>query len=75
MTAYVHRTRASPQCFPGPRHIFGKSSHRMGIVFNCRKDESGKTLDAGSLRDQGLKAAGDIRATTERVQAAKSQEG
>ena len=45
------------------------SQEQRDAFFNGRKDADGKTVDRGVIGIRGLKAAEEIRATMERLQA------
>jgi hypothetical protein len=47
------------------------SKQERDVFFNGRKDENGKTIDRSVIGIRKPKAAEDIKATMERVQAAK----
>jgi hypothetical protein len=53
------------------RTLLKMSKEQRDAFFNGRKDADGKTVDRGVIGIRGLKAAEEIRATMERLQAAR----
>ena len=51
------------------RTLLKMSKEQRDAFFNGRKDADGKTVDRGVINIRGLKAAEEIRATMERLQA------
>jgi hypothetical protein len=51
------------------RTLLKMSKEQRDAFFNGRKDADGKTVDRGVIGIRGLKAAEEIRATMERLQA------
>ncbi len=51
------------------RTLLKMSKQERDVFFNGRKDENGKTVDRGVIGIRGVKAAEEIRATMERLQA------
>ena len=49
------------------------SKEQRDIFFNGRKDENGRSIDRGVIGIRGLKAAEEIKATMERLQAVRSK--
>ncbi|WP_457091422.1 DUF7696 family protein [Microvirga sp. P5_D2] len=54
------------------RTVLKMSKEERERFFNGRKDENGKTVDRGVIALRGLKSAEEIKATMERLQAARS---
>jgi hypothetical protein len=54
------------------RTLLKMSKQERDVFFNGRKDENGKTVDRGVIGIRGVKAAEEIRATMERLQALRS---
>jgi hypothetical protein len=57
------------------RAVLNMSKQERDVFFNGRKDENGKTIDRGIVGIRGLKAAEEIRATMERLQAIRDTSG
>jgi len=57
------------------RAILKMSKEQRDTFFNGRKDENGKTVDRGVIGIRGLKSAEQIKATMERLQAARAARG
>jgi hypothetical protein len=55
------------------RTLLKMSKAERDAFFNGRKDADGKTIDRGVIGIRGPKAAEEIRATMERLQAARSE--
>ena len=53
------------------RTLLAMSKEQRDVFFNGRKDADGRTLDRGVVRVRGVKAAEEIRATMERLLAAR----
>ncbi|MEZ0169954.1 hypothetical protein [Microvirga sp. TS319] len=51
------------------------SKEQRDAFFNGRKDADGKTIDRGVIAIRGPKAAEEIKATMERLQAARAARG
>jgi hypothetical protein len=54
------------------RTLLKMSKEQRDAFFNGRKDADGKTMDRGVIAIRGPKAAEDIKATMERLQAMRS---
>jgi hypothetical protein len=54
------------------RTLLKMSKEQRDAFFNGRKDADGKTVDRGVINIRGQKAAEEIRATMERLQAIRS---
>jgi hypothetical protein len=54
------------------RTLLKMSKEQRDAFFNGRKDADGKTVDRGVIGIRGLKAAEEIKATMERLQAVRS---
>ena len=54
------------------RTLLKMSKEQRDAFFNGRKDADGKTVDRGVIGIRGLKAAEEIKATMERLQAIRS---
>ncbi|MBB3019000.1 hypothetical protein FHR70_002054 [Microvirga lupini] len=54
------------------RTLLKMSKEQRDAFFNGRKDVDGKTVDRGVIGIRGLKAAEEIKATLERLQAIRS---
>lgn len=54
------------------RTLLKMSKEQRDAFFNGRKDADGKTVDRGVIGIRGLKAAEEIRATMEQLQALRS---
>ncbi len=54
------------------RTLLKMSKSEQEVFFNGRKDEHGRTVDRGVIGIRGLKAAEEIKATMERLQAVRS---
>jgi len=50
-----------------------KSEEARDAFFNGRKDADGRSIDRGVVGVRGLKAAEEIKATIERLQAARAE--
>lgn len=57
------------------RAVLKMSKEQRDTFFNGRKDENGKTVDRGVIGIRGLKAAEDLKALMERLQAARAARG
>lgn len=55
------------------RALLKMSKEQRDAFFNGRKDENGRSIDRGVINIRGLKAAEEIKATMERLQAARSR--
>ncbi|WP_081929149.1 hypothetical protein [Microvirga sp. BSC39] len=54
------------------RTLLKMSKEQRDAFFNGRKDADGRTVDRGVIGIRGVKAAEEIRATMERLQAVRS---
>jgi hypothetical protein len=54
------------------RTLLKMSKEQRDAFFNGRKDADGRTVDRGVIGIRGLKAAEEIKATMERLQAVRS---
>ena len=52
--------------------LLAMSNEARDVFFNGWKDADGKSIDRGVVGVQGLKAAEEIRATMQRLKAARS---
>ena len=55
------------------RTVLKMSKEQRDIFFNGRKDENGRSIDRGVIGIRGPKAAEEIKATMERLQAVRSK--
>ncbi|WP_230531115.1 DUF7696 family protein [Microvirga roseola] len=55
------------------RAVLAMSNEQRDAFFNGRKDADGKTIDRGVIGIRGLKAAEEIKATVEKLQAARAR--